>query len=328
MAQRALRLLCALLLAGRCYARHGILAGALGASPEPNVVHAAVGHGAHGLWHTDWLLVVTWYNSSIYWLDQLPFQHHLKIALYIKQDSQVANRCSAVPALAKQHLALCREVPNANGREAHTIAMFVAEFYHSLPRIVVFSQDDCLMADPDGSLYPDFQRKADRCRIMRLHNMSAHALSDFAAHVEAAPFELDTCLCEVVLERNFFRCPADDAPRPPIMPAGRCYGPQWEQITDFWAVAGLDRLPQHQSLRWAAGANFAVPGAALHSLPLPVFRVAERILDGTGEKLGVDGMEVNATMRLKSAGVDVSRGGRLWPSFTWAHAFERMWCVP
>ena len=52
----------------------------------------------------------------------------------------MAHTCAEVPAAVRTHVALCLELPNANGREAHTMAKFVGDHYNALPRFTYFAQ--------------------------------------------------------------------------------------------------------------------------------------------------------------------------------------------
>lgn len=92
-------------------------------------------------WSAEWVVVVTNYERDLGWLSMLPL--HLgviKVAVYIKWDHRVHRSCEMIPADVKPHLAFCREVPNAHGREAHTMASFIVEFYDRLPRMLIFLQ--------------------------------------------------------------------------------------------------------------------------------------------------------------------------------------------
>ena len=71
---------------------------------------------------------------------RLPLRLAAQVALYIKQDARVAQCCASQPAWLLPHVALCRELPNAHGREAHSVASFLSEFYDRLPRIMYLSQ--------------------------------------------------------------------------------------------------------------------------------------------------------------------------------------------
>lgn len=59
--------------------------------------------------------------------------------LYIKQDDRVAHKCLELEPAIRPFIT-CKEVPNVSGREAHTIAEFVYEYYDRLPRITFFAQ--------------------------------------------------------------------------------------------------------------------------------------------------------------------------------------------
>lgn len=92
-------------------------------------------------WGADWVIVVTNYQRELSWLARLPL--HLgvmRLVIYIKQDHRAHRTCDMLPAELRPWVAACRELPNANGRDLHTIAQFFVEFYDRLPRMVVFLQ--------------------------------------------------------------------------------------------------------------------------------------------------------------------------------------------
>lgn len=94
-------------------------------------------------WGSDWVIVVTNYKKDLSWLNELPVLHlGMKLVIYVKQDESDDERrtCDMLPKEVEQHLFRCVEMPNAHGREAHTIAHFFVENYDRLPRMVVFLQ--------------------------------------------------------------------------------------------------------------------------------------------------------------------------------------------
>lgn len=54
-------------------------------------------------------------------------------------------RCADLPPALLPRVAQCRDVANAGGREAHTIALFCRDNYHRMPRLVWFLQVKALM---------------------------------------------------------------------------------------------------------------------------------------------------------------------------------------
>lgn len=91
-------------------------------------------------WGADWVIVITNYQRDLDWLKKLPYHLGLKVVVYIKQDEKVHRTCDQLPQEVKPHVALCREMKNAHGREAHTMAAFFVEFYYNLPRMMMFLQ--------------------------------------------------------------------------------------------------------------------------------------------------------------------------------------------
>lgn len=84
-------------------------------------------------------------------------------------------------------------------------------------------------------------------------------------------------------------------------------------------LAVSDRIdPYATSLRWAMYAQFAVPGWAVRQLPLSFHKTALMLLDGLGE----DQLEAHTA----TLGAVTRDPDKRWPSFEWAHAFERAWC--
>lgn len=50
------------------------------------------------------------------------------------------NSCATIPKEIKNRVDSCRELPNSDGREAHSMAWFMYTFYDTLPRLSVFTQ--------------------------------------------------------------------------------------------------------------------------------------------------------------------------------------------
>ena len=218
------------------FADSGGAGGLADATAQHLAEHAAsaVAHGA-AFWKSDVVVVVTWYNHDIAWLAALPLRHvrvppprrrrgapagrcsdaraprpppprQVRLAIYVKGTKR---RCTDVPSTLHKAVALCREVHNAGGREAHTIALFALQWYDALPRIAIFAQDD---APPPRH----------RSQLLRLSGHSPAQMARWTEEAERHPFAgPDTCLCRVIVEDWWRPCPSE-APFPKDMP--RCYG--------------------------------------------------------------------------------------------------------
>lgn len=115
-------------------------------------------------WDHDIVVVVTWYNKDIQWLTRIPepitVRHRessppdlsplllsvsyrakrrlpLQFAILVKGSNK---SCATIPPEVKMRTDLCRELPNSDGREAHSMAYFLYTFYDTLPRLMVFAQ--------------------------------------------------------------------------------------------------------------------------------------------------------------------------------------------
>ena len=255
--------------------------------------------------HAAFVIVLTWYNADVSWLDELPFHHHIALVVYVKQDAIVSHRCSELPPLAKKHTALCTEVPNAHGREAHTIAKFVRDHYHALPEVTFFAQDDCVK--PGAHHTQDWKLA---CPVMKLGDMNTTEMADFIRRVHADPLSDATCLCAPVVEDFFQPCPP--GPVPPDHP--KCYGDVWYGIEFLRDVAGVP--PNGTLLRWPGGAHFAAPAHVLRRPGRAFWVMAERLLDGVGPEK----MEAYGSLTYTTALINTR-----WASFPMAHVFERSW---
>lgn len=115
-------------------------------------------------WDHDIVVVVTWYNKDISWLHVFPEPITVSLgevfldllfppfpfsraSLSSRASSQFAilvkgniNSCATIPMEIKHRVDSCRELPNADGREAHSMAWFLYTFYETLPRLMVFAQ--------------------------------------------------------------------------------------------------------------------------------------------------------------------------------------------
>ena len=202
------------------------------------------------------------------------------------------------------------------------MALFFHEFYDALPRVTWFAQDDCVLHEnPNATL----QEKAQTCRILRTAEMGPGQFLSLTQAVEATPFEEDTCLCEVQLEVNFRLCPAELWLRAPTADDPPCYGDRYGHVVWLLQLAGqgghgwADYLERTEAIRWPRAAQFAVPAAAVRSQPRAMYGVALALLDG----LGADKFTKNASLTMSSPFTPGT--SRSWPSFEFAHAFERAW---
>jgi len=234
----------------------------------------------------------------------------VRLAIYIKGAKR---RCTDVPTALRKAVALCREAPNAGGREAHTIALFALQFYDTLPRITVFAQDD---APPPRH----------RSQLMRLAGLDAAGMARWTEAAEREPFTTpDACLCRAVVEDWWRPCPLE-VPFPKDMP--RCYGDTYWPMR--WFMESFLDFPrageQWQSMRWPEAAQLAVPAWAVRSRPRAVYSVALALLNGsrTDGKEGSEGVGAEAydgPLLYRSAQL----GQRPWSPHEWAHVFERLW---
>ena len=82
----------------------------------------------------------------------------------------------------------CFEGPNANGREAHTIALFASTFYDNLPRITYFAQDDCVphrLLPLDNAAYAAVAASG-QCGVLKLSALTPHAVVELVQRIEQA----------------------------------------------------------------------------------------------------------------------------------------------
>ena len=92
-------------------------------------------------WNSSVVVVVTWHNRSIDWLTNYGFERSgVTLALYIKGGNHT---CGSVPAALRASVAHCEKGDNAEGREAHTMGLFLAQWYTALPRVTIFVHGAC-----------------------------------------------------------------------------------------------------------------------------------------------------------------------------------------
>ncbi len=234
----------------------------------------------------------------------------VRLAIYIKGSKR---RCTDVPSALHKAVALCREVHNAAGREAHTIALFALQFYDALPRITIFAQDD---APPPRH----------RSQLLRLAGSGPAEMARWTEATERSPFSgPDTCLCRPVVEDWWRPCPSE-FPFPEGMP--RCYGDTYWPMR--WFIESFLDFPrageEWHHMRWPEAAQLAVPAWAVRSRPKAVYAVAFALLngsrtDGVEGPEGVDASAYDPPLLYRSAAL----GRRPWSPHEWAHVFERLW---
>jgi hypothetical protein len=278
---------------------------------------SAVAASERGPWRRPIVVVVTWHSAaSIEWLAALPASR-VQVALYAKGD---ARSCAAVPTSVRPLLAFCTRVPNAGGREAHTAALFLARFYHALPRVTVFAQDDCTVLSIRSAADPRLGGASNQCGVLRLALWDAAATRAWVAAREAAPGDAfateASCLCELVHEPGFRRCA-------PGTPAGACYGEGYLPMS--WLLRTfLGHAPaEWDDIRWAARAQLAVPRALIRSRPRELYVLLRELLAADAAD-GRDRRAEEAPTLLyvqSAAGVHNKR----LTSLNWAHSLERLW---
>jgi hypothetical protein len=273
-------------------------------------------------WRRPLVVVVTWHSRNISWLGALP-PSRFQVALYAKGGD--ASRCDTdVPPGARAALAFCEVAPNAAGREAHTMALFLSQFHGALPRYVFFAHDDCTdvpMPLPVDDTY--LRNAAGQCRVLSLARMPPPELRAWLSAREAAPGESfadeTTCLCSLNFESSFRACPLG-VPVPP----GTCYGEGYLPMA--WLLRTfLDLEPAPwEHVRWPTAAQLGAPRAALASRPRLLYTLLEQLLsadlDGA-EPPKRHAEEAPALLHVYSPlPIDMR-----WTSLQWAHSMERLW---
>lgn len=241
------------------------------------------------------VILVTWHNRSLDWLAELgtSLEHsEIGLALYCKGGNTSCSE-THIPAALRHAVRYCDAGWNAEGREAHTIALFLTEFYHALPRVTVFVHDN----EYGGLLHP-------------LRNKSPAEVRSWVREVEAQPTPLfrdrRTCLC------------VDDVREP----NWRTYGPRKEPIVWFMErILGFHNASSRwRHLAYPPTACLAVPARAVLSRPKLVYEVIFALTNGTtGEKeRGPDGQR----LWLPQLVFHGWEGGeqRKWFPFSWVRA--------
>ena len=244
-------------------------------------------------WNSSVVIVVTWHNRSIDWLAKYS-PAHVSLALYIKGGPYT---CRDVPSALQASVAHCEKGGNADGREAHTMALFLTRWYGVLPRVTMFSHDN-----DDERLHP-------------LRNLTSLQLHAWARAVEAQSPPLfrsrSTCLCVNVTETHWRRY----GPRKPALAWFMQHVLGFANASDRWA-----------SLAYPPGATLAVPARAVLSRPKLVYEVIYALTNGTEEVDPAAVARGTAMGRPQLSFRSWENGNqRQWAPFSWAHNFERLW---
>jgi hypothetical protein len=251
--------------------------------------HAAMLRG-RAAWRHDVVIVVTWHNRTIDWLARYSLEH-LSLALFIKGGPFT---CDDVPAALAPAVVLCEKGDNADGREAHTMAMFAMRFYDALPRVAMFSHDN-----EDG-------------RLSVLREQSGAQLAAWARAVvtQAPPLfrNVTTCACSIVRE-PFWRANNDRS-----VPA------LWllTKVLEFDAL--LNASTRWRSITFPPSATLAVPARAIRGRPKLVYTLLFELLNGT-----MDAGHPFNEPALLYRGKQNPTFQRPWMPFSWAHNLERLW---
>lgn len=128
------------------------------------------------------VVVVTWFRKNLTWLAQVP-PARARVVIYSKGGGPDYTCASLPPFLTPPLLAFCADSFNADGREAHTMALFVADNLHNLPRLVLFLQDDEPVYKP----------------VSRLSQLSDDAFAAWMSHVVRARSRHNGAACLPVL---------------------------------------------------------------------------------------------------------------------------------
>ena len=102
--------------------------------------------------------------ADLSWLRTLPHGDAFDVVLYSKGGGEVDEALRHTTAMRDAALRFFKRLPNfgitGGGREAHAMWQFLIYFYHNLPEVILFSQDDC-----SGGRCPWQQLKAPLMRL-------------------------------------------------------------------------------------------------------------------------------------------------------------------
>ena len=248
-------------------------------------------------WRSSVVVVVTWHSRDIDWLSQYGFERSgITVALYIKGGNHT---CNSVPQSLLATVAHCEKGDNAEGREAHTMGLFLAQWYTALPRVTVFVHDN------------------EEPRLAQFRGMKASQLRAWVHNVESQPSPIfrnsSTCMCAHAREINWLS-----------------YGHRKQPMVWFMQhVLGFtDADTRWQSLTFPPGAVLAVPSRAVLTRPRLVYELIYALTNGTergqcGQCPGGFQPDVWAPQLTYHGWQDGIQ--RKWAPFSWAHNFERLW---
>ena len=260
---------------------------------------------------SDLVFVVTWHSANVAWLSRLPLSPG-RLVLYVKGD---ARTCDDVPQVLAPSLAACYETENAVGREGHTIALFASSYYHRLPSLTVFLQDDCTAWT---HLVTDLGKLRE---------------PELAAWLKQALAEPSTtralCLCDPIMEHNWRACSEQPCWRvrrlQPVVTeeADVPHEQKWTQPDGLWyegmawLLGDLAKLPVQRwdVLRWAGGAQLAVRGVDVRRHPRALYRRLQLLLGGRNESAPPPWFVPERLRGLSGEGVGAHRGALLDGAF-------------
>ena len=243
------------------------------------------------------------------------------------------SRCSSaggmpLPRWAAKGWAHCIEGPNVGAREAHTIWSFCDDFYHHLPRTVLFVQDDPQLA----TLLRDLQHGDWTTRLAESYAKRAAEAASAADLRALEPWLPDSCACAPV--REAFDPRVHGYYRPML----------WWMRTFLLPFANRSVLLPTR-LVWPATAQFAMPRAAisarsrefydLHArlteVPAPLKRNVARNPRASEAEHSTVAAAANAGPIVVDLGSDPPAGSgyadahRVATGYDLAHTFERSW---
>jgi len=221
------------------------------AAQELSTLHSRVEHRrGRAKWNADLVVVLTWHSRSLEWVQPL-FAAQLNWTRFAIYSKGGVKTCEAdLPPALRPYVAHCSVESNAMGREAHTMALFLATHYGELPRLVLFLQDD--EHEAGGRLAP------------LLNVASEESFQAWAEAVEAGPVSPDTCLCHGQEERF------------PDGYAAMYRGPMQWLVDTF---LGHD-TSSWENIRWPANAELLVSAAAIRRRDATLYRLLLELTEG------------------------------------------------
>jgi len=266
-------------------------------SGQPALQHGSLAEHAHARaherslehWGADLVVVVTWHSRGLEGLRGVPLDLGvLSFVLLVKGEARSCER--DVPDWLAPHVAQCSQLPNDEGRYSHSVAWFLHEHYHRLPRLILFAQDD----------------DAPRHELELLPRTAA-AFADWLARAEEDPFASSAaCLCNVVVER---------------WESAEQYGESYDtmQLLLRMGAAGHELGHNVTRLRWPASLQFVLSGRAARRAPRLLYGLMLELLTST------TGRSKGSTPALYVCNeADALDGKRCRSPTDHAHMFERM----